>query len=148
MQRSVLNYNLVLYIYTNEGDQGVNPQQAASDLANAGASVLKIFDSDIFSGASVLSDTHNVDTLQSLTTVLRSWQSKKVKLTAPVASSQTFGPGAASANFSVHHMTGVDKLHEAGILGKGAKVAVVDTGVWYPHHAVRESFRFLLARHP
>lgn len=151
LQRSVLKYkqrSLVLYIHANEGDQGVNPQQAASDLANAGASVLKIFDSDVFSGASVLSDTHNLDTLQSLTPVLRSWHSRKIKLTAPIATAQTFGPGAASASFSVHHMTGVDKLHEAGILGRGAKVAVVDTGVWYPHHAVRESFHFILARDP
>ncbi|OPB43456.1 serine endopeptidase [Trichoderma guizhouense] len=126
--------------YIVEFAEGVNPQQAASDLANAGASVLKIFDSDVFSGASVLSDTHNLDTLQSLTPVLRSWHSRKIKLTAPIATAQTFGPGAASASFSVHHMTGVDKLHEAGILGKGAKVAVVDTGVWYPHHALGGGF--------
>jgi subtilase family serine protease len=145
LQRSVLDHeqrSLAHCIYANDYEQGVNPQQGASDLANAGATVLKIFDSDIFSGASVLSDTHNLDTLQSLTPVLRSWHSKKIKLTAPIATSQTFGPAAASANFSVHHMTGVDKLHEAGVLGKGAKVAVVDTGVWYPHPAVGEVFIF------
>ncbi|EOO01181.1 putative minor extracellular protease vpr protein [Phaeoacremonium minimum UCRPA7] len=33
-------------------------------------------------------------------------------------------------------MTGVDKLHAAGILGKGAKVAIVDTGVYYTHPAL------------
>lgn len=33
-------------------------------------------------------------------------------------------------------MTGVDKLHAAGILGKGVTVAVVDTGVDYMHRAV------------
>lgn len=40
-------------------------------------------------------------------------------------------------NYSVHHWTGVDKLHEAGMRGKGTKVAVVDTGVDYSHRAVR-----------
>ena len=38
-------------------------------------------------------------------------------------------------------MTGVDKLHEAGVLGKGAKVAIVDTGVWYMHPAVSFSIQ-------
>lgn len=118
-------------------EQGVDPQQAASDLANSGATVLKVFDSDVFNGASLLSTTHNVDSLQALTPVFRSWQSKKIQLTAPISGAPTFGPAAgANANFSVHSMTGVDKLHEAGILGKGAQVAVVDTGVWYPHPAV------------
>lgn len=33
-------------------------------------------------------------------------------------------------------MTGVDKLHEQGILGKGVKVGIVDTGTEYTHPAV------------
>ena len=35
--------------------------------------------------------------------------------------------------FSTHVMTGVDKLHAEGILGKGIKVAVLDTGIDYLH---------------
>lgn len=117
--------------------QGIDANQAAHELASAGVTVLKVFDSDVFNGASVLSDSHNADTLQSLMPVVQSWQSKKIKLTAPIADGQVFDAAAAAANFSVHSMTGVDKLHEAGILGKGVQVAVVDTGVWYPHPAVR-----------
>src|SRR5258708_27870370 len=75
--------------------------------------------------------------LQELAPVARSWQSKKHQLMAPI-SGQVFSVASLAANFSVHPMTGVDKLHEAGIFGKGAKVAVVDTGVWYPHPAVRD----------
>lgn len=37
-------------------------------------------------------------------------------------------------------MTGVDKAHAAGVLGKGAKVAVVDTGIWYDHEALGGGF--------
>ena len=116
--------------------QGIDAQQGASDLADAGVTILNVFDSDVFSGASILSDTHNLDTLRAFAAVSQSWHSKKVYLTAPVAKAQEFGPGAAAVNFTVHHMTGVDTLHAAGILGKGAQVAVVDTGVWYPHPAV------------
>ncbi|KDE08156.1 hypothetical protein MVLG_01637 [Microbotryum lychnidis-dioicae p1A1 Lamole] len=39
--------------------------------------------------------------------------------------------GYANDNFSPHKMTGVDKLHKKGILGAGALVCVVDTGVDY-----------------
>lgn len=37
----------------------------------------------------------------------------------------------ATDNFSPHKMTGVDKMHKAGYLGKGVRIAVVDTGVDY-----------------
>lgn len=39
-------------------------------------------------------------------------------------------------NFSVHQWTGVNRLHELGIKGKGTKIAIVDTGVDYSHEAV------------
>lgn len=34
-------------------------------------------------------------------------------------------------------MTGVDKIHGAGVTGKGAQVAIVDTGISYDHPTVR-----------
>lgn len=77
----------------------------------------------------------NIDTLESVEPVLKAWQSKKIRL-APNAPLKSFSEEATAFNYSVHHMTGVDKLHEAGVLGKGAKVAIVDTGVWYTHPAV------------
>lgn len=33
-------------------------------------------------------------------------------------------------NYTTHNVTGVSKLHEAGIYGKGAKVGIVDSGTW------------------
>lgn len=67
--------------------------------------------------------------------VAQAWHAKRVAL-SPVLVNQTLGQAAAGINMSIHHMTGVDKLHEAGIRGKGVTVAVVDTGVLYTHPAV------------
>ena len=56
---------------------------------------------------------------------------------APSIGLTSYSKDATAMNYSIHGMTGVDKLHDAGILGKGATVAVVDTGVDYRHPAVR-----------
>lgn len=40
---------------------------------------------------------------------------------------------SASIPWSPHNMTGVDKLHDRGIKGKGSIIAIVDTGVDYNH---------------
>ena len=41
---------------------------------------------------------------------------------------------------STIRMAGVDKLHEAGIKGKGMKIAVIDTGIDYHHPALGRGF--------
>lgn len=43
----------------------------------------------------------------------------------------------AHAQWTSHATTGVDKLHSEGILGEGALIGVIDTGVNYDHPAVR-----------
>ncbi|EPE06812.1 minor extracellular protease vpr [Ophiostoma piceae UAMH 11346] len=94
--------------------------------------VIKVFNSDVFQGACVESDQDNLDMLKAQDPVAQAWHAKRVTL-APVSVNQTFGDGAAGVNMSIHHMTGVDKLHEAGLRGKGVTVAIVDTGVLYTH---------------
>ncbi|CAE6398441.1 unnamed protein product [Rhizoctonia solani] len=42
--------------------------------------------------------------------------------------------------FSTHVMTGVDKLHAEGYLGKGIKIGIIDTGVDYTHPALGGKF--------
>ena len=43
-----------------------------------------------------------------------------------------------AGEYTTHITTGVAKLHEMGYFGGGAKVGVVDTGVWYDHEDVRD----------
>ncbi|KAK7420633.1 hypothetical protein QQX98_002627 [Neonectria punicea] len=119
-----------------EFDKGTNAKDAADELGNRpGVKVLKIFNSDIFHGASLETPEDNLDTLKAEAPVIQAWQAKKVTLT-PLVPLQSYGEDAAGINMSIHHMTGVDKLHADGVLGKGAVVAVVDTGVDYTHSAL------------
>jgi subtilisin family serine protease len=46
-----------------------------------------------------------------------------------------------AVDYNIHGPTGVEELHRAGILGAGATVAVVDTGVDYTHPSVSDSLR-------
>ncbi|GKT44887.1 minor extracellular protease vpr [Colletotrichum spaethianum] len=53
---------------------------------------------------------------------------------------RTFSEDVSAANYTIHGITGVAKLHEQGILGKGVKVAIVDSGVDYDHPALGGGF--------
>lgn len=97
--------------------------------------MLKVFNSGVFSGAAVLAGKENLDTLRAFAPVTQAWQSRKLLL-APKLDFKSISSDATAMNYSIHGMTGVDKLHEAGILGKGVTVAVVDTGIDYMHPAV------------
>ncbi|OTA98137.1 hypothetical protein M426DRAFT_259709 [Hypoxylon sp. CI-4A] len=109
-----------------------------------GLRVVKEFDSDLFPGVSVECDGHC--NAESLTTVLDAgedsaivasvYRSTLVRLLPSAIEGESFSNDAAAANYSVHGSTGVDKLHEAGIIGEGATIAVVDSGVQYTHPAL------------
>ena len=107
----------------------------ASKISAAGAKVARKFQTDIFAGLSIESDEENVDSLQELSEIARAWPVTKIHL-GPVTPSASFSDDATAANYSVHAYTGVDKLHAQGIFGKGATVAIVDTGADYRHPAV------------
>ncbi|KAJ0339444.1 hypothetical protein COL154_013682 [Colletotrichum chrysophilum] len=100
--------------------------------------IVKDFEADIFSGASIETDTHNIDTLQNLAGVARVWHNTRVTL-SPVEGLQAIENGAAS-NYTTHNATGVSKLHDKGIFGQGVKVGVVDSGTWYNHPALGGGF--------
>ncbi|KAK7988737.1 hypothetical protein PG989_009052 [Apiospora arundinis] len=64
-------------------------------------------------------------------------------LSLKVSSSKTSEPDKTEqpVDFnSPHRMTGVDKVHEAGVYGKGVRVAIIDTGVDYLHPALGGCF--------
>ena len=96
--------------------------------------MVKNFESQIFSGASIQTNTHNIDSLQKLEGVVRVWSNNLISL-APLEPT-SFSDAAAATNYTTHNTTGVNKLHERGIYGQGVKVGVVDTGTWYNHPAV------------
>ncbi|KAK8089853.1 peptidase S8/S53 domain-containing protein [Apiospora hydei] len=60
-------------------------------------------------------------------------------LNQSAAASDETGKGPVDFN-SPHRMTGVDKVHEAGIYGKGVRIAIIDTGVDYLHPALGGCF--------
>jgi subtilisin family serine protease len=109
-----------------------------------GIRVVKQFDSEIFPGLSVECDHEcNVELLLQPALdesndlgVASIYKSSPLKL-LPTVEGESFSDDAAAANYSVHGLTGVEKLHQAGILGKGAVVAIVDSGIQYTHPAVK-----------
>lgn len=106
--------------------------------ANEEIDVLRTFDSVVFNGASIQTDTYTLDTLLELPEVANVWPNHFVQLdpTAP----QGFSDDASAREYSSHNTTGVNKLHEMGIFGEGVIVGVVDTGTWYDHPALGGGF--------
>lgn len=110
----------------------------------AGLKVVKQFDSDLFPGVSVECD--HACTAESLRAALDDssddaavatvYKSTRIRILDTIKG-ESFSDDAAASNYSVHGITGVEKLHEDGILGAGALVAIVDSGADYNHPAVR-----------
>ncbi|ROW15601.1 hypothetical protein VPNG_02185 [Cytospora leucostoma] len=116
----------------------------SSIAARQGTTIKRVFDTDIFAGVSVESTGENVDTLSAIKSVAQVWPSRIITIntTEPSRSwSAADAAGeAASANYSVHAQTGVDKLHAQGIYGKGVVIGIVDTGTQYTHPALGGCF--------
>ncbi|KAL7621117.1 hypothetical protein AAE478_008430 [Parahypoxylon ruwenzoriense] len=102
--------------------------------SHPGVSIVKIFDSEIFSGLSIETEDLNTESLSAINGVSQAWQLKKIPLFEH-APQQTFDSAIEAGNYSAHQTTGVDKLHAQGIHGKGVRIAVVDTGIDYNHPA-------------
>lgn len=116
-----------------EVGEGSNRDELIRDIENKpGCRVTKVFDSAVFRGISVESDSVNTDELESLASVAKVWHATRVQL-PPVVEGKSFSDEAAAPDYFIHDMTGVDKVQAQGILGKGVKVGVVDTGIDYTH---------------
>lgn len=98
--------------------------------------VTRQYESSIFNGASIETEAYNADDLLGLPEVARVWPNQYYNIAAYKSTRQS--SGLDPADYDVHNATGVRELHEMGIRGKGAKVAVVDTGVDYNHPAVSD----------
>ncbi|KAI1394404.1 subtilisin-like protein [Hypoxylon trugodes] len=117
---------------------------SAKVAALPGLCVVKEFDSDLFPGVSVECDSHcspdslteTLDADEDSPVVASVYRSTVVRLLPPAIQGESFSDDAAAANYSVHGSTGVEKLHQAGIIGEGAIIAIVDSGVQYTHPAL------------
>ncbi|KAK1706930.1 peptidase S8/S53 domain-containing protein, partial [Colletotrichum acutatum] len=109
------------------------------ELSSTGIRVLKTFDSKVFSGASLETNNHTLESLLVLPDIVAVWPNTQASLIAPVKRQVAVDPSAAAAH-AVHWATGVDQLHQQGVRGQGVKVGIVDTGVWYKHTALGAGF--------
>ncbi|CAI6088118.1 unnamed protein product [Clonostachys chloroleuca] len=100
-----------------------------------GISVLKVFDSSVFQGALIETDILTQDDLSSAPDVLDVWPNELIEL-LPTFEQQAPVTDDAPIHHDNHNATGVNKLHAQGIFGKGVKIGIVDTGVWYDHPAL------------
>ncbi|WYZ46658.1 hypothetical protein EsH8_IX_000883 [Colletotrichum jinshuiense] len=107
-----------------------------------GLRVVKQFDSDIFPGVTIECERDcSADSVKTALNgddepVVASVYKSQVLQILPTVEGESFSDDAAALNYSVHGLTGVEKLHEDGILGEGATVAIVDSGVQYTHPAL------------
>ncbi|KAL2879853.1 hypothetical protein SGCOL_004898 [Colletotrichum sp. CLE4] len=102
-----------------------------------GVTVVKTYNNKVFTGASVETENHTLDSLSSLPDVVNVWPNVAVKLDPVESKRLVQGEDVA---YTTHNATGVSKLHAQGIFGKGAKVGVVDTGIWYKHPDLGNGF--------
>lgn len=122
--------------YIVEYAAGSNALRARDGLASKGGiRVRKAFNSAVFSGASIETEAFDFDALSAMPEIANVWRNNIVTL--PRMAEQAEKVEAYKAlDYVVHSSTGVAKLHGAGVLGQGALVGIVDTGVWWEHPAV------------
>ncbi|KAI5917669.1 subtilase [Camillea tinctor] len=106
--------------------------------SNEKIQILKTYDSDIFSGASIETDAYTAESLSVVAGIKRVWPNKRLQL-GPIEP-QSFSNDASAVNYTAHNSTGVNKLHDLGIYGKGVVVGVVDSGTLYTHPALGGGF--------
>ncbi|PNH28661.1 hypothetical protein VD0002_g7803 [Verticillium dahliae] len=100
-----------------------------------GNKIVKSFKGDIFKGISIETSVENAESLHMIRNVANVWRSKTVQLD-PAIDKQDQPDDAGASNYTIHHMTGVDRLHAEGIRGRGVTVAIIDTGIQYTHPAL------------
>lgn len=102
------------------------------------------FSSAVFNGTSIQTDASQAQVAQ-LSGVVNVWPVQQIQLALPDVNcwggNGNNGDGgqsqASNSNYSIHTNTGVDVLQKQGVLGKGAVVGMIGTGIWWTHPYVR-----------
>ncbi|KXJ87386.1 peptidase S8/S53 domain-containing protein [Microdochium bolleyi] len=116
--------------------------------AGGGLRVARSFDHELFPALSIECDSGRCDA-DSLARVLGGdgagsdvaavYTPSVMTLRLPEAG-PSYADDAAAANYTFHGVTGVEELHAQGIMGEGATVAIVDSGVEWTHEALGGGF--------
>ncbi|TLD33325.1 hypothetical protein PspLS_00130, partial [Pyricularia sp. CBS 133598] len=97
--------------------------------------IVASWENDVFRGAAVDSASHTLESLQALPQITRVWYNREIVL-EQASLSKTFANDAAYLDYSTHRATGVQALHQQGILGQGAMIGIIDSGIDYTHDAL------------
>ncbi|KAH7327721.1 peptidase S8/S53 domain-containing protein [Stachybotrys elegans] len=123
------------YIIEYSHDAASRRQQLQS---MPGIEVVRTFESRVFTGLSVKTSQHTAEELRNLPGVVGIWPNGYA-YPAPIETVEVARQDF-QANWTTHASTGVDKLHNLGIYGKGVKIGVVDSGIYYNHPALGGGF--------
>ncbi|KAL1881283.1 hypothetical protein Daus18300_001135 [Diaporthe australafricana] len=116
----------------------------------------KLFNGASFSITNLTGDTQTASKISVMPAVKRIWPMRLYpapevqRLSSPshhstqhnfdFVSRSNNAAAAGNNTFSPHVMTQVDRLHDAGYTGEGARIAIIDTGVDYYHPALGGCF--------
>lgn len=131
-------------------------ERVAARLSSSdGLRIVKTFDHELFPALSVECDNGcDVDSLTRLLNdddaggdvhstgardVAAVYKPATMELRLP-KEGESFSDDAAAPKYSFHGLTGVEELHKAGIIGEGATVAIVDSGVDWSHPDLGNGF--------
>ncbi|KAI9150720.1 Minor extracellular protease vpr [Paramyrothecium foliicola] len=104
----------------------------------SGIAVVKSFNSQVFCGAAIQTNDYSAEDLLQFSPISRVWENQNVYL--PTTPELRLSNIDDAPFISPHAATGVDRLHDQGIKGKGAKVGIIDTGIAYTHEALGGGF--------
>jgi subtilisin family serine protease len=97
---------------------------------------------EAFNGVAIKLPAKQVKNLLDSKVVKNIWENKQAEVIQPVSNSENKNVvGSVYTGKHPHALTGVDKLHERGLTGKGVKVAVLDTGIDYNHPDLKDAYK-------